>query len=158
MTHNYTILIDTREKKPFEFKGVAENSGRVRKLRKGLKVGDYTILNYENQIAIERKARADFYQTFGLNYQRFCREMTQINEMPYGFLVVEATLKKCLTADEYQKRLPQGLGNTVLTNYLDFLHRFNRVRVQFCGTKKEAATFTRYLLESCYKRLQIVEF
>lgn len=142
-------VIDTKEKKPFSLAGLDT-------IRQGLRVGDYSIDGFQDRVAIERKSMFDFYSTFGVerNYQRFCREMKQINEMEYGFLVVEATLSWCMDADKKNNKLYPNLGKKVLSNYIDFLFRFPRVRIQFSGGRKAADEFTVYLLKSINYRLE----
>ena len=151
-----TILQDTREQKPFVFKGAEV-------IRQTLRVGDYTILGLKKTVAVERKAKEDFYFTFGVQYRYniFCKEMKQINEMAYGYLVVEGSIEQCINMgsgegqSEWQLEKSQFirdknlgyLGKNVESNFNHFLENFPNVKVKFCNNRKHAQKYTHGLLD-----------
>lgn len=86
------IYIDTREKKPLNFKGV-ETEVRT------LKFGDYAFSDEDMSCKcyIERKSTSDFIGTLSGGYDRFCREIERAEQANAGFVIlVEETLSNCL--------------------------------------------------------------
>ena len=86
------IYIDTREKKPLNFKNV-ETEVRT------LKFGDYAFSDEEASCKcyIERKSTSDFIGTLSGGYDRFCREIERARQANAGFVIlVEETLSNCL--------------------------------------------------------------
>ena len=142
----YKVIIDTREKKPFSLAGLDT-------IRQGLRVGDYSIMGFQDIVGIERKSMMDFYFTFGSGYQRFCSEMKSINEMPFGYMIVEAPLEKCLTAYRKSKKLKPELSNLVKMNWQDFKARFPNVSVEFARSRADADKFTVELLNNIIQKL-----
>ena len=86
------IYIDTREKKPLNFKNV-ETEVRT------LKFGDYAFSDEKASCKcyIERKSTSDFIGTLSGGYDRFCREIERVQQANAGFVIlVEETLSNCL--------------------------------------------------------------
>ena len=86
------IYIDTREKKPLNFKNV-ETEVRT------LKFGDYAFSDEEASCKcyIERKSPSEFIGTLSGGYDRFCREIERAQQANAGFVIlVEETLSNCL--------------------------------------------------------------
>jgi ERCC4-type nuclease len=84
-----TVLIDTREQRPYAFPGA---------LRKTLATADYSVAGLEDVIAIERKALNDFLNCISRERDRFERELQRLQGFPYRALVVEASLADILRA------------------------------------------------------------
>ena len=78
------IIVDTREQLPFSFPGTAT-------IRHGLRAGDYSVLGFEDQVAVERKSLADLYGTVGKGRDRFERELEKLAEMKHAAIVIEST-------------------------------------------------------------------
>ena len=91
-----TILIDTREQNPYEFKG-------FKTLRRGLKYGDYSLQGKTATVVIERKSLADLYGTLARkhNFTRFCKELEGLKKVKYAFLLVEATPERVMAGFSY---------------------------------------------------------
>lgn len=68
MSGEYTILIDSREKKPYKFPGVESRFEQ-------LNVGDYTIDGFQDEFAVERKTLDDLTRSMGTDRERFENEM-----------------------------------------------------------------------------------
>ncbi len=83
--NDFTIIIDTREQKPFEF------PDGVPTIVSGLRAGDYSIVGFQEQVSIERKSLADLYQTCGKGHERFERELDKLSHYRYSAVVIEAT-------------------------------------------------------------------
>lgn len=91
-----TILIDTREKKPFTFKG-------YRTLKRKLNFGDYSLQGFIKNICIERKSLSDFFSTLSnkKNFERFKRELMEMSRKDYAYIVVEASPEQILFGSKY---------------------------------------------------------
>lgn len=77
-----TIVIDTREQKPYKFS--------VPSVLKGLNSGDYSIVGYENDITVERKSLPDLVRCCGRERQRFFEQCRRLALFDSKLLVVEA--------------------------------------------------------------------
>lgn len=91
----FTIIVDTREQKPYEFETYP-----VTTIRNGLITGDYSIEGYEDRIAVERKSKSDLFQSLGSGRKRFEREFERLAEFEYAALVIEDTWEGLRTPPE----------------------------------------------------------
>ena len=74
----FRIVIDTREQLPYRF----DNLGViVPTLTAALHSGDYSILGFEDRIAIERKSLTDLYGSCTRGRDRFEREIQRLEEL-----------------------------------------------------------------------------
>lgn len=81
------IFVDTREKKPLNFKNKITNK---------LDFGDYTVGgDLYSKTFVDRKAQDDFRQTFGKDIERFRREMDRCVKFDsYMFVIAETNISK----------------------------------------------------------------
>ena len=82
------IITDTREQNPYSFSkwDVEVQTGT-------LSTGDYSLLGYEDVVAIERKGIDDLVSCFmGENRNRFERELARARDYELFVVVVEASL------------------------------------------------------------------
>lgn len=84
------IVVDTRERKPYEFPGVSDSMIIERRLD----VGDYTLDGYENDFSVERKTLNDLATSLGSDRERFEDEIRRAQSLDDFVVVIEA--------DEYQ--------------------------------------------------------
>lgn len=87
----FGVVVDTREQKPFEFPSTIPVE--VRKLDSG----DYSVIGYESEIAIERKGEDDFVQSISWELSRFEAELERLEKFKYAAVVVESTLGRINT-------------------------------------------------------------
>lgn len=80
---DFTIVIDTREQKPYNFYGVEV-------VHSALKTGDYSVEGFEHRIAVERKSLNDLANTLGRGRARFKREIDRAQEFDRFVVVIEA--------------------------------------------------------------------
>ncbi|MGR3221209.1 MAG: ERCC4 domain-containing protein, partial [Candidatus Anammoxibacter sp.] len=80
-----TILVDSREQMPLEFKEAKTEVVT-------LDTGDYSLLNFQDEICIERKSLDDLLNTLGKNRERFMREVQRMRGFEYAALVIESPL------------------------------------------------------------------
>ena len=81
---DFIVLRAANEGLPWSFTGMLVGTGKrkkkllVRTHDVYLKTGDYSIEGCKNQITIERKSKADAFQTFGSSRERFERELARM--------------------------------------------------------------------------------
>ena len=85
----FTIIIDTRENKPYLFASITPRPATV---FKALETGDYSIEGHEGAggITIERKTLQDAYGTFGAGRKRFERELDRMSSYKTSVVIIEA--------------------------------------------------------------------
>jgi len=127
---NHKIIVDTREKTPWEF----ENS-----VSRKLDVGDYSIEGYESILAVERKATTSEFAR-NINESRFLDVLDRLDSIRYGFIICEFTMDDVLSFPR-NSGIPQKLWNTVRVhpNYilkciLEYQMRYN-VNILMCGSQ-----------------------
>lgn len=77
-----TIIIDTREQRPFAFEMPTE--------RGTLDTGDYSVKGLTHLIACERKELSDLLGCVGTHRERFKRELARLRGFRFRLLVIEA--------------------------------------------------------------------
>lgn len=83
-------MVDTREQRALDFTGVCPF------VVKGLKTGDYSLLNHEHEIAIERKSLSDLHSTVISDRPRFIRELERMRAYSFAAIIIEGTLRDVL--------------------------------------------------------------
>jgi len=81
------VLIDTREKLPFQF------GDDIVTVKTKLEVGDYSLKGLEHLVSIERKSLDDFINSTIHNKRRFTQNLMDLTRMEHKAIVVEASLK-----------------------------------------------------------------
>jgi len=81
------VLIDTREKLPFQF------GDDVDTVKTKLEVGDYSLKELEHLVSIERKSLDDFINSTIHNKRRFTQNLMDLTRMEHKAIVVEASLR-----------------------------------------------------------------
>jgi DNA excision repair protein ERCC-4 len=81
------ILVDSREQKPYKFDCIVPIP--TTKIV-ALKVGDYSIEGYQDEIGIERKSLEDAYNTFGQGRKRFQRELEKSIGFKFFAVIIES--------------------------------------------------------------------
>lgn len=121
-----TVLVDTREQKPFPFVG----SPFIPKVHK-LETGDYTLRGLESRLCIERKGSVDelIANLHGSKTERF-RQLSSFERMtqyPLRFLVIEATASEFFVPARHlpftvpTQLFVEDFWNTILTYQLQTL-------------------------------------
>ena len=109
------IIVDSREKQPWEFLPEEKKPGQVQIIGSevsGLNAGDYSVVGMEDIVRIERKA--GFRELF-VNYsdkemkERFEAEMERLRPIKHKYIIVDSVLSK----DALSLSVPQhGFGPT----------------------------------------------
>jgi ERCC4-type nuclease len=108
----FTLVIDTREQRPYSFEGVAPT------VRAGLPAGDYSILGHETAFAIERKAIGDAFSSFTRERDRFKRELEKLQSYELAVILIEASLDDLL--DHPPERVAHVRPATVINSLLSW--------------------------------------
>lgn len=100
----FMVAIDTREQAPYYFRTIRGNAAQkylpvmVPVETKTLPTGDYSLVGFEDQIAIERKSKEDAFSTFCHGHDRFERELHRLNVMPgWAAVIVESSIASIQT-------------------------------------------------------------
>jgi len=101
------VVIDTREQNPF-FKRPPKGLTIVRDT---LKVGDYSLRGFEDEIAVERKDIHDFLKSISHDRKRFKSMLSSMSEYFRKFIVIEGGLSEVLSPVEIKKGI--GTGDSV---------------------------------------------
>jgi ERCC4-type nuclease len=99
------IVVDTREQIPYTFANA---------VRAGLPTGDYSLVGYEDMVAVERKSVIDALGSLGAGRARFRREVVRLAKLPYGTIVVEATIEEFLRGDPRSAMNPKSALHSLL--------------------------------------------
>ena len=119
----FKIVVDTREKRPFEF-----SSGTFTVTRT-LDTGDYSVDGLERYIRIERKSFDDLWNCIGTRREDFKKQLDRLRCYPLHGLLVE-TNKNSILLGNPRSKLP---GDQALLFLLDLTSKYAIVPL-FCGT------------------------
>jgi len=133
----FIIAVDTRERHPYHF--------AVSELRR-LKTGDYSIVDLEEQITIERKRLDELFSIAGRERERFERELERMAKLDYAALVIEADLPRILRGAAFSQVSPKA----VIQSLVSWSIRY-RVQVFFAGDRQHANALTCRVLEKYWK-------
>lgn len=133
MVQAITMLVDTREHLPYEFKGFVRIDGTIRQT---LPAGDYAIAEAPEIFRVERRRVEEFNTIFSNpsdNRQPFLQELERLLPFPHRFLVIEGTI-------QYSKgggRLGQYHKNGMM-DFLDALTARYGIKIIFSDSREEA--------------------
>ena len=143
-----TILVDTREQRPFTF----EHERYDVQIQPGtLTVGDYSLAGLQDKVAVERKSLPDLVGCLGRERERFERELQRGAALDAFAVVVEAAWAD-LAGGNFRSQLnPHAACQSVLA----FMARY-RVPFLFAGSRAAAEYaawgLLRQFLEGARKR------
>jgi DNA excision repair protein ERCC-4 len=154
------IVIDDREKRPYEFEDLVSDKKygskpiKVNKVIRRIETGDYTLVGHESKISIERKNLSDLYSTIGHGRERFEAEFQRLNELDHAFLVVESDWSEVLNPPESITRHTDLPPKTISRTAISWQLRYPRVHWFPCGSREIAEATTFRILEM-YLRTQL---
>lgn len=99
------ILIDDREKRPWQFPGVETKEAR-------LETGDYTVEGYEDRFAVERKSLNDLATSMGNGRDRFEAEIQRAQDFDEFAVVVEGSREDAKRGEYYSQIHPNAVIGT----------------------------------------------
>lgn len=138
------IMIDSREKRPFEF------PERFVSRRTKLYTGDYSIEGFEKPgpmgIIVERKSLDDLVGCcYGSNRDRFEKEMDRMKAYGSRMVVVEASWQNIL-AREYRSRMEP---NAIIGSIMSW--RSRGIDFEMAGSRHWAMVQTLWYMRNAYK-------
>ena len=131
------IIVDSREQMPYSFEQWGVNVQRA-----GLDAGDYSLLGFESQVAVERKSINDLVSCFmGKNRGRFERELARLRSYELAVVVAEATLY-----DLARGRYLSGIKPEAALQSMTAFHVRYGIPFLFCGDRAGGQYMTYSLL------------
>lgn len=137
-----TIIVDSREQKPYSFDPRLASTER-----RALPAGDYSVAGLEDQVAVERKSLDDFVSTVIHARNRFKRELQKLAGYRAACVVVEGSILDVLQHRYRSAAHPNAILGSTMSIILDY-----RVPVLFCGDRQVACHFTQTFLLAAWKR------
>lgn len=131
------IVIDSREQRPYAFPDAVPGT---------LPTGDYSLLGYEDRVAVERKTKNDAYASLGRDRPRFRREVERMSALQYGAIVVEASVPDFLRPPLFSHLAPTAALNSLLAWSVRF-----GIQVFFAGDRTHGALITLQLLTKFWR-------
>jgi len=126
------VAIDTREQLPYRFPNAITGT---------LTTGDYSLVGFEDRIAIERKTKSDAYRSLGRGRARFQREVQRLAQLDYAAIVIESDLSGFLQQPLFSRLSPNSAIGTLLSWSVQYgIHTF------FAGDRRRGNNLTRQLL------------
>lgn len=153
MSGEYSIIIDSREQKPYEFAGQASRFEQ-------LNVGDYTIEGYADEFAVERKTLDDLARSLGADRERFEDEMKRAVEANMDHLEVVIEAPEWYVADYANtKHSPKYYSdiypNSILGTIDSWSSRYTPLRFNWAQNRDEARNETLRLLDKWYVKREM---
>ena len=136
------FIVDTREQRGYDFDPGA--------IHKKLDAGDYSILGFEDRIAIERKSLDDWIGTLLRGKERFCREVMKLKSYFYAAVLIEASEEDILVGAYKSQICPAKLLG--LTKQMTY--QFAPVDVILAGDRPQAKSLCEKLLREAAGRLE----
>lgn len=142
-----TIIIDKREKLPYDFQSI----GSVPFVMGTLKTGDYSLEGFvegPNNVAVERKTLNDFVACcMGDNRKRFESEICRAEESIKHFMVVIESDIKHIKVGKYTSKIkPHSVCQTILS----FMIRYN-VPFFLSSNRRHGEYITYWFLQKHYR-------
>lgn len=154
LTTPFTILIDTREQLPWAFDGLTADYRdnyrplAVRTRSTALPSGDYSLEDFAEHIAVERKSLADLFSTIGQGRDRFERELERLQRLEYAAVVVEADWQTVLTSPPPHTTLSPKI---VFRSIVAWQQRYYRVHWWLIPSRRLAEVTTFRILERFWR-------
>lgn len=145
------IVVDVREKKPFEFSkydypDIQVSTGK-------LQTADYSLLGMENIVGVERKSLPDLIQCLSHERDRFERELARAMGLRSFMVVVEADWQSLVNGKYNSGMNPRAAAQSVISMQSRWKTAFF-----FAGSRQEAenvtASFLRHFLRSAERSLK----
>lgn len=136
-----TIIIDTREQLPYEF------SDRVCALRGTLAAGDYSLVGYETEVALERKSLNDYVSTVIGQRERFANELKKLQNYIDKAIVVEADPSHIFEHAYTSNASPASVWGATISIIIDY-----SIPIYFLGTRPVAVRFVEDFLVRYHRK------
>ena len=144
------VIVDTREQKPFLFKSYADVNVTINTV----KTGDYTCLNYEFVVTVDRKATpAELSLNLGSKLDTFTRELERMRSIEFCYFVC-AFPYSYLETFPVNSNIPKSKWKKlkITSKYLtkkvkEIEEEYKNVKFIFCRNEFEAEEVTYNILK-----------
>lgn len=144
------IIVDTREQKPFLFKSYADVNVTINTI----KTGDYTCLNYESVVTVDRKATpAELSLNLGSKLETFTRELERMRSIQFCYFVC-AFPYSYLETFPVNSNIPKSkwkrlkiTGKYLTKKVKEIEEKYENVKFIFCRNEFEAEEVTYNILK-----------
>lgn len=141
---DFTIVIDSREQTPLNFK---IKDFEIPTLVKALPTADYSVKGLEQHIAVERKSLPDLVACVTRERERFEKELQRLQAYPTRLLVIESTWSEIEAGNYRSKTNPQS----VVGSLISWQERYS-IPIMMCENHTRAGLMTARFLFSAVKR------
>lgn len=145
---DFTIIVDTREQKPWNFSTQATASHK-------LDTGDYSIEGYENILAIERKRNvAEFANN--ITEKRFKDVIDRLKQIKHSYILFEFDMNDIMRypiGSDIPKRLWDKIRITpsfIIKHIID-LQVDHNIKIIFCGDSENAEKIALSLMKKIHR-------
>ena len=138
-----TIIVDTREQRPWTFEG----QPGITLARAKLDAGDYSVKGLEHRVAIERKSFSDLIGTIFRARARFYRELERLRAFEFRCVIVEAGIREI-----YEEATSGFINAKSVMGLLAEIAVSQRVPVYLAGTRPEAQLLAGAFLKMADKK------
>jgi len=136
----FTVTIDTREQRPFDF------GPDISTVLGTLDTGDYSIAGLEDHVALERKSLPDLAACITHERDRFKRELRRLRGYECRAVIIEATVSDVIE-HRYRSRVhPNAVLGSVATWQTEF-------GVPFVWAGPHGATFALAIIRNYWRQL-----
>lgn len=132
-----TVVIDSREQRPWQFQNLPSEQGT-------LSTGDYSVKGLEHLVAIERKSLDDLLGCVGRERDRFLRELQRLKAYKFKALIIEATYEDIQRGEWRSKVHP----NAVAGSLAGWMAQY-QIPIFLAGDHESAGRFVEKYLYQC---------
>lgn len=149
LKHDYTIIVDTREQKPWSF---PEHTTAVAKLD----TGDYSIQGLEDILCIERKRNVSEIAN-NITEKRFADVLSRMSKYRFPFILLEFDLNDVLDFP-IGSDIPKKLWDKIkikpqfILKHLTEMCLLYNIYVIFCGSKANAEIYAESIMNKVYSK------
>lgn len=120
-----TILIDDREKKPWQF-----DTMYFKTMEKRLPVGDYSFVGYEDQIVVEKKSGLlEFIKDISGGYRKtFKAFLSKLSKVPHAYILIEDDL---CNAAKVLRNLPIHVRKKIKINEYSINYWIIKIEIEY---------------------------
>lgn len=144
-TEPITVLVDTREQKPWQF-----TPGLFQAERATLQTGDYSVKGIESRMRLERKSIGDLVGTVISDWIRFRKELYRLAFFDVAAIVVEGTPKDIWDHRYESDAKPESVMGRVNGIYLD-----HGVPVLWWGERSNCVRMVENFFRLAIKKLRV---
>lgn len=148
INNEFTIIVDTREQKPWSFSTQATANHK-------LDTGDYSIQGYENLLAIERKRNvAEFANN--ITEKRFVDVVDRLSKIKHSYILFEFDMEDVMRypiGSDIPKRLWDKIriSPAFIMKHIIDLQIDHNIKIMFCGDSDNAEKVALSIMRKVYK-------